>query len=144
MGQLSLYFGSATVLFSGEPSQVPRAVAATTATTATTTTNCCHDRPTFMNVLFLYFGHAAFCYTISIKAAAAVLEKPVKRAAGIPERNLLYLAPRVWSVALAPAPAPAAAAAAALYLAAAASYAVAHRWLLRQAATAGVAVNFPF
>lgn len=87
LGQLSLYFGSATVLFSIEGKGV--------------SLHKCHGQQqqqqqittmTDLHLFLLCFGHAAFCYTISIKATAAVLEKPVKLTAGIPERNLLYLA----------------------------------------------------
>lgn len=90
LGQLSLYFGSATVLFyiEGKGESLHKCHGQQQQQQITTMT----DLHLFLFFFLLYFGHAAFCYTISIKATAAVLEKPVKLTAGIPERNLLYLA----------------------------------------------------
>lgn len=69
---------------------------ATTATETAATTNYCRDRPKFI----LATLRSVTQYQLKPQPpSAAVLEKPVKLAAGIPERNLLYLAPRVWSVA---------------------------------------------
>lgn len=67
-----------------------------TATATAATTNYCRDRPKFI----LATLRSVTQYQLKPQPpSAAVLEKPVKLAAGIPERNLLYLAPRVWSVA---------------------------------------------
>lgn len=96
---------------------------ATAEAEATATTNYCHGRPKFI----LATLRSVTQYQLKPQPpSAAVLEKPVKLAAGIPERNLLYLAPRIWSVA--PALTLTATAAATLSVA----VAVAHRWLRLQ------------